>query len=58
MDVTSLRIVATIVSFLTFIGIVVWTLSKRNKKSFNEAAQYPFIQEDAPYITNSSEEAK
>jgi cytochrome c oxidase cbb3-type subunit 4 len=42
MDINDLRSVFTVVSLLTFVGIVVWAWSKRNKASFDEAAQLPF----------------
>ncbi|MEY3766548.1 MAG: cbb3-type cytochrome c oxidase subunit 3 [Betaproteobacteria bacterium] len=45
MDITTLRIVATLVSFVAFIGIVVWVLDRRKTQRFEEAAQLPF-QED------------
>ncbi|MEY3626119.1 MAG: cbb3-type cytochrome oxidase subunit 3 [Limnohabitans sp.] len=45
MDITTLRIMATLVSFAAFIGIVVWVLDRRKTQRFEEAAQLPF-QED------------
>jgi cytochrome c oxidase cbb3-type subunit IV len=42
MDVNDLRIITTVVSFVIFIGIMVWTFSKRHKKDFDEAAKLPF----------------
>ncbi|MDB5732956.1 MAG: CcoQ/FixQ family Cbb3-type cytochrome c oxidase assembly chaperone [Variovorax sp.] len=45
MDVTVLRIVATLASFGAFIGIVFWACSHRNTKGFEEAAQLPFEQD-------------
>ena len=45
MDITTLRIVATLVSFAAFIGIVVWVLDRRKTQRFEEAAVLPF-QED------------
>jgi len=45
MDITTLRIVATLVSFAAFIGIVVLVLDRRKTQRFEEAAQLPF-QED------------
>ena len=47
MDVNVLRIVVTVASFVIFLGIVVWALSRRNKADFDEAAQLPF-QESKP----------
>jgi cytochrome c oxidase cbb3-type subunit 4 len=37
-----LRIAATLASFATFIGILVWAYSRRNAKAFDEAARLPF----------------
>jgi cytochrome c oxidase cbb3-type subunit 4 len=45
MDVTTLRIIATVVSFVTFIGIMVWAFSRRNAQRFEEAARLPFEQD-------------
>mgnify|MGYP000888477534 CR=1 FL=1 len=45
MDVTTLRIAATLVSFATFLGIVWWAYSRRNRERFDEAARLPFEQE-------------
>ena len=45
MDVNTLRIAVTVVSFITFVGILVWAWSRRNAASFEEAAQLPFMQD-------------
>ncbi|TNF59383.1 MAG: cbb3-type cytochrome c oxidase subunit 3 [Burkholderiales bacterium] len=42
MDINDLRAIVTTVSLLTFVGIVVWAWSKRNKADFDEAARLPF----------------
>ena len=42
MDVNDLRVVVTVVSMLVFIGIVAWAYSRKNRDSFDEAAQLPF----------------
>jgi cytochrome c oxidase cbb3-type subunit 4 len=36
----------TVVSFVTFIGIVVWAYSKKRKAAFDEAANAPFALPD------------
>ncbi len=46
MDVNTLRSVVTVVTFILFLGIVGWTLSKRRSAEFEEAAQLPFGQDD------------
>ena len=45
MDITTMRIVATLVSMVCFIGIWVWAYSRRNKDRFDEAARLPFEQD-------------
>ncbi|RZJ26606.1 MAG: CcoQ/FixQ family Cbb3-type cytochrome c oxidase assembly chaperone [Haliea sp.] len=45
MDITTLRIAATLVSFVTFIGILVWAFARRNTAGFDEAARLPFEQD-------------
>lgn len=45
MDVTTLRIIATLLSFATFIGIWYWAFSSRKKADFDEAARIPFDQD-------------
>lgn len=42
MDINDMRSIVTVVSLLTFVGIVAWAWSKRNKGDFDEAAQLPF----------------
>jgi cytochrome c oxidase cbb3-type subunit 4 len=44
-DINTLRSVATVASFITFIGIVVWACSKRRTSDFSEAANLPFEQD-------------
>ncbi len=45
MDITTMRIVATLVSMALFIGIWVVGLCRRNQERFDEAAQLPFQQD-------------
>ncbi len=45
MEINDLRSIVTTISLLTFVGIVIWAWSKRNKADFDEAARLPF-QED------------
>jgi len=46
MDVNDLRSIMTAVSFLTFVGIVLWAWSGRRKPAFDEAANMVFDDED------------
>lgn len=43
MDVNILRTLVTIVSFITFVGIVIWAWRRRKTKDFKDAANLPFI---------------
>jgi cytochrome c oxidase cbb3-type subunit 4 len=45
MDITTLRIAATLASFVTFIGILAWAFARRNTRGFDEAARLPFEQD-------------
>ena len=44
-DITHLRIIATVLSFLCFIGIMLWTLDRRKTRRFEEASRLPFLDE-------------
>jgi cytochrome c oxidase cbb3-type subunit 4 len=46
MDITDLRILATLATFVTFVGVWVWAWSKNNKRDFDEAARLPFEGEE------------
>ncbi len=39
------RSIVTLLSFLSFLGIVFWAYSKRRKAAFEEAANLPFADE-------------
>ena len=45
LDINTLRSLATVASFITFIGIIVWAYSRRNVADFEEAANLPFEQD-------------
>ena len=45
MDITTLRILATLASLACFIGIWIWAYRGRNKRRFDEAARLPFEQD-------------
>lgn len=44
-NINYIRAAVTLLSFITFGGIVAWALSKRNKSAFDEAAMLPFLAE-------------
>ncbi|MDI9332131.1 MAG: cbb3-type cytochrome c oxidase subunit 3 [Alphaproteobacteria bacterium] len=41
MDINTLRIAATLVSFVTFVGIIAWALDRRKSQQFQDAAALP-----------------
>jgi cytochrome c oxidase cbb3-type subunit 4 len=43
---TLLSSIVTVVSFVTFIGIVAWAYSGKRKRAFDEAANAPFALPD------------
>jgi len=44
--VSDARSIITVISMLTFVGIVLWAYSARRKNDFDEAAMLPFNEED------------
>ena len=45
MGLDELRIGVTLMSFITFLGIMAWAWSRRNQPHFDEAAMLPFADE-------------
>ena len=45
MDITTLRILATLACFTAFLGIVWWAYDRKNSGHFDEAARIPFDHE-------------
>jgi cytochrome c oxidase cbb3-type subunit 4 len=41
-DINDLRIAATVVGLLLFVGICGWAWARRNRAQFDEAAHLPF----------------
>jgi cytochrome c oxidase cbb3-type subunit 4 len=46
MDINDMRVVIAVLAFVAFLGIVVWTYSKKRKRDFDEAAMLPFTGKD------------
>lgn len=42
MDVNTLRTLVTIISFMVFVGILLWVWRRRHAKDYEEAANLPF----------------
>lgn len=54
MDLSALRSLATVLAFVTFLGIFWWAWSKKRKPGFDEAAALPFTEDDEPNGTKRS----
>ena len=55
MDITTMRIVATLASFACFIGIAVWAYAGRNRKRFEQDALLPFQDGETQLPNNNNE---
>lgn len=44
-DVNTLRTLATVTSFITFVGIIGWAYARKNQSEFDKAANLPFEQD-------------
>jgi len=44
-DVNAARVVVTLLSFVMFIGIMIWAYSSKNAADFDEAGNLPFDQD-------------
>jgi cytochrome c oxidase cbb3-type subunit IV len=45
-DLSDLRTIVTALSFIAFLGVVVWAYNSNQKARFDEAANLPFVDED------------
>lgn len=45
MEITTLRVLATIASFIVFVGIAAWAWRNRNSTNFKEAESLPFLED-------------
>jgi cytochrome c oxidase cbb3-type subunit 4 len=54
MDINDLRSATTVLSFLTFLGIVWWAYRKGSKSSYEEAANLPFAEDDDVNVVNQN----
>jgi len=44
-NITTLRVAATVLSFLCFMGMLVWALDRNKDRRFEESSQLPFLDE-------------
>lgn len=54
MDINDLRSIVTVVSFITFLGIVVWAFSGGRKSAFDEAARLPMEDDEFERVNVNS----
>jgi cytochrome c oxidase cbb3-type subunit IV len=45
MEITTLRVLATVASFIVFVAIAVWAWRNRNSSGFKEAESLPFTED-------------
>ena len=53
-DINTLRSSVTVLSLLLFLGLMAWTLNRKRRAGFEEAAQLPFLDEPADSIEERS----
>ncbi|OZG73734.1 cbb3-type cytochrome C oxidase subunit 3 [Hahella sp. CCB-MM4] len=58
MDINTVRGIITILLMVTFIGLVIWAYSSKRKKTFDEAANLPFADEETDKKTLKETETK
>ncbi len=46
MDINTLRGIFTALALVAFVGVWIWAWSKKRKRSFDEAANLPFADDD------------
>jgi len=46
MDIVTLQSIMTVVSLMTFVGIVAWAYSSAQKSDFDAAARLPFEEDE------------
>ncbi|MGF1736697.1 MULTISPECIES: cbb3-type cytochrome oxidase subunit 3 [Photobacterium] len=58
MDIGTVHSIWTVVLFTSFIGIVLWAYSKRQKSRFDEAANLVFADEENDVATRENDRSK
>ena len=56
--INDLRSIVTVLAFATFAGIVLWAWSGRRRAAFEEAANLPFTEDDAPDGTGAHKQGE
>lgn len=55
MELTTLQVMETLLSFSVFVGISLWAFSKRRKQAFDQLALLPFDDRHAPGADTDTE---
>ena len=55
MDINDLRGLSTLFLMISFIGLCIWAYSSKRKKTFDEAANLPFADEELNQRTMQEE---
>lgn len=58
MDINDMRSIVTVLAFLSFIGIVLWAYNGRRRAAFDEAANLPFTEDEAPAAAGARKQGK
>ncbi|MGB5606305.1 MAG: cbb3-type cytochrome c oxidase subunit 3 [Gammaproteobacteria bacterium] len=56
MDYSLIQSIWTVVVLVLFVGIVIWAWSGKRKQRFDEAANIPFDEDEAPQAGKNSKE--
>jgi cytochrome c oxidase cbb3-type subunit IV len=59
-DLSDLRTIVTMLSFIAFLGVVMWAYDGKQKARFDDAANLPFVDDDeglkTPHLPGDSHE--
>jgi len=58
MIIDELYVWATVASFVTFIGILIWALRSARNRNFEEASKLPFQDSEQPAADKSAQEER
>ena len=55
MDINDLRGLSTLFMLVAFIGLVLWAYSSKRKKSFDDAANLPFADDEDMHVRSAND---
>ncbi len=56
-DINDIRSLFTVLVFAAFVGVWIWAWSDKRKQAFEEAANLPFADDDAPRAADKQKES-